>query len=300
MTRLLCAIAIAALGMATAAVPLAQRLATAEVKFEAVSIKPVPADAPPRPLAGTTYQGNRFSATNATLLMLLTSAFGAQRYVAREQFAGGPEWLERERFDITAVATGTPTREDFQAMERALLADRFSLRVRESVRELPIFSLELARDDRRLGRSLTPVTVDCAAAKAARASSHPAPLERPTPSNLQTRTAGPCDTLTVGSGLTTRFSGRAIDIETLAQHVTAGLKRVTLDRTGLEGRFDVDLEYLNTSIERGVQPPTLNGQPVDAPTLTEALREQLGLKVERDRGFVPVLVIEYVRRPQPD
>ena len=300
MTRLLCGMAIAALGMATA-VPLAQRLATAEVKFEAASIKAVSADAPPRPLAGTSYQGNRFSATNATLLMLLASAYGAERYVAREQFAGGPDWLERERFDITAVATGTPTREDFRAMERALLADRFSLRVRESVRELPVFSLELARDDRRLGRSLTPVTVDCAAAKAARASSHPAPLERPTPSSLQTtRTASPCDTLTVGSGLTTRFSGRAIGIEALVQHVTVGLKRVTLDRTGLEGQFDLDLEHLNTSIERGVQPPTLNGQPVDVPTLTEALREQLGLKVERDRGFVPVLVIEYARRPQPD
>jgi uncharacterized protein (TIGR03435 family) len=299
MTRLLWGIAVAML-VTAAAVPLAQQPATADVKFNAASIKPVPADAAQPRSAGTMYQGNRFSATNASLMMLLRSAYGAQRYLVSEQFEGGPEWLERERFDIIAVAAGTPTREDFQAMERALLAERFALRVREAVRELPVFSLELARDDRRLGRALRPVTVDCAAAKAASAAAHPAPPEPPTPSSLLTRTASPCDTLTVGSGLTTRFSGRAIDIETLAQHVTVGLKRPTLDRTELEGQFDVDLEYLNTSIERGVQPPTINGQPVDAPTLTEALREQLGLKIERDRGFVPVLVIEHVQRPQPD
>jgi uncharacterized protein (TIGR03435 family) len=291
--------AIAALATPTA-VALTQRPGAAEARFEAASIKPIPADAPPSALAGTTYQGNRFSATSATLLMLLRSAYGARHYVAREQFAGGPEWLERDRFDITAVAAGTPTREDFQAMERALLAERFALRVRETVRELPVFSLELARDDRRLGRSLTPVTVDCAAAKAGRASAHQSLPQGPARSSAEKRTANPCDTLTVGSGLTTRFSGRAIDIETLAEHVTVGLKRATLDRTGLKGQFDVELEYLNTSIERGVQPPTLNGQPVDAPTLIEALREQLGLKVERDRGFVPVLVIEHARRPQPD
>ena len=299
MMRFLCAVLIAALGMATA-VPLTQRSGAAEAKFEAASIKPVPADAPPPPLAGTTYQGNRFSATNATLLMLLRSAYGAQLYVAREQVAGGPEWLERDRFDINAVAPGTPTREDFQAMERALLAERFALRVRETMRELPVFSLELARDDRRLGRSLTPVTFDCATARATRASAHPSLPKEPALASAEKRTANPCDTLTVGSGLTTRFSGRAVDIETLARHVTVGLQRVTIDRTGLGGQFDVELEHLNTSIERGVQPPTLNGQAVDAPTLIEALREQLGLKVERDLGFVPVLVIEYARRPQPD
>jgi uncharacterized protein (TIGR03435 family) len=287
---------VAALVIATTVAPVARQPAQPSLKFEAASVKPVPGDAAKR-VSVTQYEGNRFTATNATLLNLLRSAYGSSKYVVPGQIVGGPEWLETERFDVSAVAAGTPAREDFEMMQRALLADRFRLAVREATREQPVLALVVARDDRRLGPKIIPVSVACVAARFAPAKPAPA---APIQDGLRPPTNVGCDTAMVSTGLTVRFSARAITLDALAQHVTTGLRHTTLDRTGLPGRYDLDLEYLNPTIERGVQPPTLNGQPVDTPPLLEALREQLGFKVERDRGQVPVLIIEHVERPQPD
>src|SRR5687767_5785893 len=117
----------ATLTLIGAAALVAAQQSAATLRFEAASVKPAPADAARRPFAGTLYQGNRFTATHASLLVLLRSAYGSQKYLVAEQFAGGPEWMDSERFDVAAVAAGSPTRDDFHSMERALLADRFKL-----------------------------------------------------------------------------------------------------------------------------------------------------------------------------
>jgi len=75
------------------------------------------------------------------------------------------------------------------------------------------------------------------------------------------------------------------------------VRRRVLDRTGLTGRFDFDLEW-TPFVTPG---PAASGVPPDAgPNLFTALQEQLGLKLESTRETIAVLVIDSVNQPSPN
>jgi uncharacterized protein (TIGR03435 family) len=87
--------------------------------------------------------------------------------VQNSQIAGGPEWFDSVRFDITAKAPGggdvIQAPEQVMAMMQRLLAERFKLVVRRDMRPTPVYALVLARGDARLGPQLRKATVDCQA-----------------------------------------------------------------------------------------------------------------------------------------
>ena len=89
----------------------------------------------------------------------------------------------------------------------------------------------------------------------------------------------------------------------LARSLGPMVGRVVLDQTGLTSTYDFELTYTPDNLAGG-PPPLLNGAPppVDpnAPTLFTALQEQLGLKLESERGPVEVLVIDNVESPTAD
>jgi uncharacterized protein (TIGR03435 family) len=97
----------------------------------------------------------------------------------------------------------------------------------------------------------------------------------------------PCD---AAFARPTHLSGRGRDFATLITQVSAWADHVTIDGTGLTGKYDWDLQWT---------PDRLDVDPVAAPaiSLTTALREQLGLKLEARRGPVDVLVITHAERP---
>ena len=80
--------------------------------------------------------------------------------------------------------------------------------------------------------------------------------------------------------------------------------RLVIDRTGLTGRFDLDLEWTPDQMPPppppGAPPSVLPPPPADGPSLFAAIQEQLGLKLEATRGPVEVLVIDSAERPMPD
>jgi uncharacterized protein (TIGR03435 family) len=82
---------------------------------------------------------------------------------------------------------------------------------------------------------------------------------------------------------------RELTMATLARRLTTQLDRLVLDRTGLEGFFDVDLTYVSES-------QALSGGS-EASALIPAIREQLGLRLEATRAPVEVLVIDRVEQP---
>jgi uncharacterized protein (TIGR03435 family) len=88
------------------------------------------------------------------------------------------------------------------------------------------------------------------------------------------------------------------DLATTLARFPAVSRRV-LDRTGLTGRFDFDLEWTPQVAPPGPPPA---GVPSDAagPTLFTALQEQLGLKLESTKDTVSVLVIDRVNQPSPN
>src|SRR4051794_20776289 len=117
--------------------------------------------------------GGQVVVRNNTLRNIIRNAYQLQNF----QMVGGPDWLDTDRFDITAKApTDNPTFPELQAMVQELLADRFKLVVHRETRELPIYALVLARPDGRLGAKLTRSATDCVAiAEAARRGTPPPP-----------------------------------------------------------------------------------------------------------------------------
>ena len=230
----------------------------------------------------------RFRVTNSPLRFILLDAF----HVMDHQLIGSPEWTESARYDITATYPADVARseDDTRAMLRTLLADRFGLVTHRETREMPMYALMLARKDGTLGPQLVRSSIDCEQWLAekrpqlgAGSSSPVAPGgKRPVCQLLATRrfiTAG-TQTMQQLTGPLQAFTGRPV-----------------VDRTGLTGAFDFDLQWSSGPVApaAGATPP-----PDDGPSIFAALQEQLGLRLESTRGTFDVVVVDAVRRPTPD
>ena len=266
-------------------------------RFEVASVKPT---VTPLGIMGVRpEQGGRFIATNLSLRDLIRTAYK----VRDSQIIGGPSWLGSARFDIVAKAD----RElppynpggDIGLIERmlqALLADRFALVVRHETRDLPIYRLVMARGDRRMGERLRPSATDCAALFADGARTG------------QQGPIGPAGRPTCGMVISPwSIAIGGSPISQLAMVLAQRTNRVVVDDTGLIGNYDVDLQWTPP----GVKPNPLSAgapvPPVPAPplnpggaSLETAIQEQLGLKLEADRGPVPIVLVERAERPGPD
>jgi uncharacterized protein (TIGR03435 family) len=236
----------------------------------------------------------RFTATNIPLRLLLRQAFDVQDF----QIVGGPNWLNTDRFDIIAKAPdGTVTPEQMRPMLRALLADRFKLVTHNETREMPIYSLVLARQDGKLGPKLSVAQMDCEAVFRGRRGGAPPP---PPPAPGQPMPPIGCG-LMIGMG---SLSAGGMPMNELARSLSPLVGRIVIDKTGLKERYDFQLTYApeGRGFGPGPGPSGLEAPPVDpnTPSLFTALQEQLGLKLESERGPVDVVVIDRVEQPTED
>jgi uncharacterized protein (TIGR03435 family) len=244
-------------------------------------------------------KGGRYSATGVTLGLLIRLAYDVQE----DQIDGGPAWLNGEHFDVLATEgtaptdgappPGRPPRQ--RLMLRALLADRFKLAVHTEVRERPVFALVLARRDGKLGPGLVRADADCAAiATARRRQGNDAPKESPT--NLQNcgRSMAPGVILARGQTMAELAAAFAA-----LSNTGMSLNRPVVDRTGLSGNFDVTLRFTPERIPEASDGP-FPKPDAEGASLFTAVQEQLGLKLEPQRGPVDVLVIDRADKPAED
>jgi uncharacterized protein (TIGR03435 family) len=238
--------------------------------------------------------GNRFTASNVSVAALIAAAYGGAFPLQESQIIGLPSWAARERFDVQARQDGAAILDEVFddasvlkafALVRAVLADRFALRAHEETREGAIYVLERARPQ---STGLRPTAIDCAAIlRAGPNGSVSGPDGRP----LQ-----PCAARTRRGAIVATGSTMAELARVLAR--TQGVEREVLDRTGLDGRFDFNLAWTPP-----LPPPGADaGAPVTeaGPSIFTALQEQLGLKLESQRGPVRGLVIDRLERPTPN
>jgi uncharacterized protein (TIGR03435 family) len=204
-----------------------------------------------------------YSASNVALKSVIANAYEVRIF----QIEGGPDWLTSERFDIIARGReGTPDRLR-PAMLRTLLAERFKLAAHFETREQQVYALVLARSDGRLGLQL-----------------------KPSPPSASGATPGPVMT-SVDNGVA-RIQGSRVPLDNFALVLASSVfSRRVIDRTGLGGQFDLDLRFTPES-SPAVAP--------EFPSIFTAVQEQLGLRLQSERGPVPVLVIDSVQRPTPD
>ena len=222
--------------------------------------------------------GGRLNGTNQTARNLIRNAFNVQPY----QLIGGPDWMDSDRFDIVAKAADADLDEkgmmpgpQFMLRLQSLLEDRFKMVTRWENRELPVYALVLVADG-KLGPKLKVHAGEC---DRARGGAPPAPGSAAV--NCGTRT-----NVTPTSG---KVTGSGIRMETFARNLAGATGRYVVDKTGLSGSYDLELEFTPD------QSPDTTG-----PSLFTAMQEQLGLKLDSQRAPVEVLVIDRLERPTPD
>ena len=240
--------------VAAVAIPTAQA-----PSFEVATIKPTPPD-----FNGgmfETMRGRQYTVRNYTARDLLIAAF----QIHRSAIFGGPTWIETDKYDIDAVTPGDelPGRDARAAMLRELLRVRFNLAFHRAERDVPLYSLVVAKNGPKLKAS------------ASEAKPALAPLvNRVFPNRIVTE-------------------GRAITVNQLASLLQ--VDRPVVDRTGITGMFDFDLEWVPDAQFGGRV--ILPAPDTSKPGLFTALQEQIGLRLEPTRGPGQVLIVDRIERP---
>lgn len=249
--------------------------------FEVASIKPSGSD--DRRVSIMMQPGGGLRTTGSTLKMLLTMAYDVREF----QISGGPAWINTDRYDIVAKAErsagadnppGDPrTMTDEQRKTvgdqmrerlRALLADRFQLTLRRETKEQSVYALVVAKSGSKLQESQTK------------------------------EGAGPHGMLRMGRG---EFSGQGVQLQGLTMVLSNQLGRPVIDRTGLKGNFDFKLTWTPDPGQPASLPATGPDAPPppdpNGPSIFTAVQEQLGLRLESQKGPVEMLVIDRVEKP---
>ena len=297
-------------GLTAAAMAAMQAQApAASPAFEVVSVKPSApnASSPLGMIPMVLPAGNgRFTATNVPLRLLVRMAYGLQDF----QIEGGPSWQLSQRFDIVAKAADgfASGQQAMMPMVKTLLADRFKLKAHTETRDMPVSALVIAREDSKLGPHLKPSTSDCSNAAAeqqkladALAKGGPGALAGMLPKPGENR---PCSMMPMlgADGFGMRADGQPLLV--LVSLLTQATGRLVKDKTGLTGLYDWEIKFdpqvlMQVASQIGVNlPPGVSPPPSDSPSLLTALREDLGLKLDSERGPVEVLVIDSAELPE--
>ncbi len=250
----------------------------AQLTFEVAAIKPADPDT-----HGGSIQfmpGGGLKVTGIPLRGMITFAYDVRDF----QVSGGPGWMGTERFDVMARpddAAAVDGQVDFDKMNddqrktmrdqiterlRALLADRFQLLVHKETKDQPIYALVVSKNGPKL---------------------------------QETKETGNQQSMMTNRG---RSQAHAVPVALLAQVLSGITGRPVIDKTGLTAKYDFVLEWTPDAgadaraqgFGDGVTEPA---PAPGGPTIFTALQEQLGLKLEAQKGPVQNIVIDRAEKP---
>ena len=238
-----------------------------------------------------------FRITNCPLIVALGTAYvpttgEALGFVIGmgDRIVGMPDWMTSERYDIVArigdadaEAWKDPARQKvmLRAMLQTLLADRCKLAVHREMKDRPVFAIVVGRNGPKLKPAETS-DLDTLHTK------YPSAMTVP----------GGGGILGQGSNGGRHLYGATIGTLSLVLSYPAG--RPVVDKTGLTGRYDIELHWTMDAPTGASETNAPPAPPGDAPSIFTAVQEQLGLKLESTKGPVEVLVIDHVERPTED
>jgi uncharacterized protein (TIGR03435 family) len=234
------------------------------LRFEVAMLKPSPPGGRGggvRPAPG----GERYVATNAPLRLMIQVAYRLRR----EQIAGAPDWIDTDTYDMNAKAERPSSTEELHFMLQNLLVDRFKLRFHREKKEMPVYALSVEKSGPKM-------------------ETHQA-----------TSAGDPWIDQTLTQVVRMNMTAKFVPMDYFAWRLGLLLDRPVIDRTNLKGGYDFVLNFtreLPPGIPEGAK---LNGEPIDTsgPNIFEALRQQLGLKLEAQKGPVETMVIDHVEKP---
>jgi uncharacterized protein (TIGR03435 family) len=238
-------------------------------QFEVASVKPAAADA-----RGSRCNGGPGTTDPVTLtcenysLSLLTM----MAYNLRGFQLSAPDWMNSVRFDVTAKIPPDTEREEFELMLQGLLAERFGLKAHFEKKAMPVYELWVAKGGAKLKQSeeAPPPRIEAA--------------WRPPAGGPPRRTMAKI----------TRKNELVTD---LADFISNQLGLPVIDATGLSGRYDYTLSFVMEPGGRAAGPDATTGtEPELGTSLIEALRDELGLRLERTKGQAEVLVVDHAEK----
>lgn len=215
--------------------------------------------------------GGGFSVTGTNLKMLIMQAYDVKDF----QITGGPGWVTSDRWDVNAKAEGLPARvpqETLRPMLQALLAERFQLKLRKETKEMPAYALVPGKSPHKL--------------KASEPTAAAGPQQR--------------QMMRIGRG---QANLQGATMAALAQLLSQQLGRPVVDKTGITGNFDIEMHWTPEPGQGGgpfggpPPPDAITSSDTSGPTLLTAIQEQLGLKLESQRGPVDIFIIDSVSKP---
>jgi uncharacterized protein (TIGR03435 family) len=249
-------------------------------RFASATIRPSGSAPDDRPVSHVTEDGG-YLATNVTLKRLIEDAYRRSGF-DRRAVIGGPAWIASDRFEVVAQGRGLyPDADGFPRtslrMLQELLQERFQIRVGVEEQSRPVYVLVLTTA--MPGPRLVPSALDCAAIVIAQAKG-----ER----GGKMCGAAPYPGRLIAAGVT---------LADLAALIEPYVDRPVIDRTGIFGVFDLDLEGVEFQ-PRGPFGPSY--RPSDTKqSVFDLIGPQLGLKLERTTGVTEVLKVESAEKLSP-
>lgn len=281
--------------------------------FEAASVKPAEQPKPdgagrmfinsaPSGGPGTKDPGRvHYPFTN--MKTLLMNAFDVKNFQI-----SGPAWLDMERFDITATMPPNTTKKQFRVMLQNLLAERFKITLHRETKELPTYSLTVAKNGPKMKESADPSHKDDGE-----------PVQLPPPPmqpkmgpdgfpDLEIPAGAPIAMIMMNGRA--RLIARQKTMQDLVDRLTNLTNRPVTDATALKAKYDFTLTFSLEGINGPMgpmPPPPAPGGVIGAPgagtpeaeTLLDifgAVQAQLGLKLEPKKGPVEMIVIDHIEK----
>jgi uncharacterized protein (TIGR03435 family) len=204
-------------------------------------------------------RGGAFTAANCSLGLLIQYAYDVMQF----QISGAPGWVQSDRYDISAKAEGDSQVSEIRGMLQRLLEDRFQLKYHWETKEAAAYHLVVSKAGK---------------------------LRESGPGDCPPSADGPCGTLRNSPGNT---KGYKLTSGELAGSLSFFVGRPVLDKTGLTGKYDIELQWTPERVQ--LQSPAPSEE--SSPSIFTALQEQLGLKLESAKGPMKTLVIDHVERP---
>lgn len=273
-----------AAGVAISVLAVAQE--AARPQFEVASIKPN--HSADMRMGISLEPGGRLVATNVPIRFLFQFAYELKD----NQVSGLPSWADSARFDITAKPeSGAGIKsDDIRVMVQGLLADRFQLTFHKETKEMPIYALVVSKSGLKMEVSK------------GNADFGDDPKPRPEPGPGRGRGG---QGLGGGGGEGIRMSrgelkGANVKVDMIADQLSRVVGRVVVDKTGLTGDYDFTLKYTPEGASPMPRPDAAEATPASesqTASIFVAIQEQLGLKLEAQKGPVDLYIVDRLEKP---
>jgi uncharacterized protein (TIGR03435 family) len=276
-------IARAGLSVLAASIACGQSAEPTTLTFEVASVKL----SGPQSIRGSdggpgTRDPERFTFGGAGWRDLLGLAYGLED--AQQQISG-PGWIDSRTYDIAVKIPQGTTKEQFQRMLQNLLMERFKLVVHHETKQLPVYTLVIAKSGPKFKES---------AGNTAAVAPSGRPATNRDRDDFPVLPAGtPGLTQAFGPGARSRWTGRQQPMSVLAKSLSGSLAtgRIVIDKTGLTGRYDFTLEY-DLQRQGGIDDPSLS--------VFDAVQQQLGLRLEDGKAPFDLIVVDRGERVPTD